>query len=66
MATLLTGLSVAASLALSGRAFMLAAQALALAYLPLACLEGLMTATVVAFLARVEPHLLVRESTGSG
>lgn len=58
MATLLTGLSVAVALTLSGSAFAWAAKALVLAYVPLAALEGLITATVVAFLARVEPALL--------
>lgn len=59
MATMLTSLGVAGSLVLSGQAFALAAKAVLLAYLPLAALEGLMTATVLSFLTRVEPRLLV-------
>ena len=57
---LLTAALVALSLGLSGESFVPAAQVLALTYLPLALLEGLMTGTVVAFLQRVDPEFLTR------
>lgn len=60
-AALLTGLGVAIALAASGKAFTLAAKTVALAYVPLAGLEALIAAIVLAFLARVEPRLLVAE-----
>jgi cobalt/nickel transport system permease protein len=57
---LLTAALVALSLGLSGDSFVPAARVLALTYLPLALLEGLMTGTVVAFLQRVDPEFLAR------
>lgn len=57
-AAAMTGACVALSLALSGQAFWLAAKAVMLAFVPVALLEGAVTATVVGFLARVEPRLL--------
>jgi cobalt/nickel transport system permease protein len=58
LGVLLTGAMVALSLAAAGRAFLPAAQLVALTYLPLALVEGVITAVVVAFLVRVEPGLL--------
>ncbi|MBK1649766.1 cobalt transporter CbiM [Rhabdochromatium marinum] len=58
VATWLTGLAVALALLLSGQALGFAARAIALAYVPLAGLEAVITATVLAFLVRVEPRLL--------
>ena len=58
LGVLLTGLLVAVSLAASGRMFVPAAKVIALTYLPLALVEGLITAVVVAFLVRVEPKVL--------
>jgi len=52
---LLTGLLVFLSLVLSDRAFLPAAQVLALTYLPLALVEALITGTVLSFLVRVDP-----------
>jgi cobalt/nickel transport system permease protein len=61
LGVLLTGALVALSLAASGRAFLPAAEAVALTYLPLAAVEASITAIVVAFLMRVEPALLRTE-----
>jgi cobalt/nickel transport system permease protein len=58
LGVLLTGLLVAVSLAASGRMFVPAAKVIALTYVPLALVEGLITAVVVAFLVRVEPRVL--------
>ncbi len=58
LAVLLTGLMLAASLVLSGEAFWPAARVIAISFIPLALIEGLMTGIVVAFLLRVEPALL--------
>lgn len=57
-AVLLTGLMLSASLVLSGEAFWPAARVIAISFIPLALIEGLMTGVVVAFLLRVEPALL--------
>ncbi len=54
-----TALLVAASLALSGQAFLPLAKLLLLAYLPLAVIEALVVASVVGFLHRVEPEVLL-------
>jgi cobalt/nickel transport system permease protein len=61
LGVLLTAALVATSLVLSGEAFLPAARVLVLAYLPLAMVEGLVTGTVVAFLQRVDPGLLLPE-----
>jgi len=58
LGVLLTGLLVAVSLAASGRMFVPAAKVIALTYVPLALVESLITAVVVAFLVRVEPKVL--------
>lgn len=55
---LMTGVLVALSLGLSGKAFLPAAGVLVVTYLPLALVEAIITGTVVAFLARVAPELL--------
>jgi cobalt/nickel transport system permease protein len=62
----LTAAMVGCSLALSGEQFLAAARVLVAAYLPLAVIEGLITGTVVAFLHRVEPRLLLdAEASGA-
>ncbi|MFW5724151.1 MAG: CbiM family transporter [Halochromatium sp.] len=58
LAVLLTGLMLSASLVLSGEAFWPAARVIALSFVPLALIEGVLTSIVVAFLLRVEPALL--------
>jgi cobalt/nickel transport system permease protein len=55
----LTAAMVALSLVLSGEQFLAAARVLVVAYLPLAVVEAVITGTVVAFLHRVEPGLLL-------
>jgi cobalt/nickel transport system permease protein len=61
---LLTGIAVALSLALSGKPFVPAAKALVILSLPLALVEGLITATIVAFLRRVAPELILNTEVG--
>ncbi|QGU32311.1 cobalt transporter CbiM [Thermochromatium tepidum] len=58
LGVMLTGMLVAATLALSGEPFRPAAKILALTYPPLALVEGLITATIVGFLQRVAPEIL--------
>jgi len=58
LGVLLTAGLVALSLGLSGQAFIPAAKVLVLTYVPLAPVESLITGTVLAFLARIEPSLL--------
>ena len=53
-----TGAMLAATLALSGEAFVPAARVIALTFVPLALAEALITAIIVGFLLRVEPELL--------
>lgn len=55
---LMTGLLVALALAASGEAFVPAAKLVALAHLPLALVEGLVTAAAVRLLYRVRPSAL--------
>ncbi|NEV60867.1 cobalt transporter CbiM [Thiorhodococcus minor] len=64
LGVLLTGTMVAISLGLSGEAYVPAAKILIAVYLPLAIAEGLITATVVAFLSRVAPETLAGETQG--
>lgn len=59
LGVLMTGVLVGLSLGLSGEAFLPAAGVLVVTYLPLALVEGLITGTVVAFLSRVAPELLL-------
>lgn len=61
---LLTGLLVVLSLVLSDRAFLPAAQVLAVSVLPLALVEALITGTVLSFLARVDPGSVLGEGAG--
>lgn len=63
LGVLSTGLLVALSLGLSDAAFLLAARVLALTFVPLALVEGLITGTVVVFLRRVDPEALARPET---
>lgn len=58
---LLTGALVALTLGLSDRAFLPAAQVLALTFVPLALVESLVSGTVLVFLKRVDPESLPRE-----
>lgn len=55
-----TGALVALSLAVSASDYMPVARVLAATYLPLMIVEGAVTATVVAFLVRVQPDALGR------
>jgi cobalt/nickel transport system permease protein len=59
LGVLTTGALVALSLGLSSEAFLPAAGLLMLIYLPLALVEAVITGTVVAFLARVAPEILL-------
>lgn len=54
----LTAAMLSASLLLSGEPFAPAARVIAITFVPLALLEGLLTGIVVAFLLQVEPALL--------
>jgi cobalt/nickel transport system permease protein len=63
---LLTGSLVALTLGLSDRAFLPAAQVIALTFLPLALVESLITGTVLSFLHRVDPQSLPSEGMGHG
>ncbi|MCW2248875.1 cobalt/nickel transport system permease protein [Azospirillum fermentarium] len=55
---LLTGLAVAASLALSGREFLTAAHLVVLTHLPVLVIEGAFTAAAVGLVLRVKPAVL--------
>lgn len=57
-AVLLTTLLVAGSLALSGEAFVLAAQATVLAHIPIMIIEGFVTGAAVLLIRQVKPELL--------
>lgn len=61
-----TGVLVAGTLALSGEAFEPAAKIIALTFAPLAVAEALVTGTVVAFVLRVEPELLLLGDRADG
>ena len=58
LSVLLAGLLCALALALSGDAFLTVAWAIFLAHVPIMALEGLLTALVVGYLAKVMPELL--------
>jgi cobalt/nickel transport system permease protein len=60
LGVLLTAALVAMGLGLSGEPFLPAAKAVLLLYVPLALLEALVTATVLSFLRRVAPEVLLR------
>lgn len=64
LGVLLTAVMVTGSLLLSGKAFAPAAQVVMVAFVPLALIEGMLSAVVVAFLFRVEPSLLALEGNG--
>lgn len=55
---LLTGLAVAASLALSGREFLTAAHLVVLTHLPVMVIEAVFTAAAVGLVLRVKPAVL--------
>lgn len=57
-AVLLTGLMVAAALALSGREFETAARLVVVAHLPVMVVEAVFTAAAIGLLARVKPEVL--------
>lgn len=61
LGVLMTATLVALCLGLSGEAFLPAAQVLVVIYLPLALVEALITGTVVNFLRRVAPELLLQD-----
>lgn len=56
---LLSGLMVSGTLFLCGREFVGAATAILVAHLPVMVVEGIITGSVVAFLHRVQPEMLV-------
>lgn len=58
LAVLLSGLLTAAALALSGDAFLVTAQAILLAHIPIVFIEGVLTSIAVGFLAKVRPEML--------
>lgn len=59
LAVLLSGALTAGSLALSGEAFLVVAQAILLAHVPVMFIEGLLTMLAVGFLAKARPEMLV-------
>ncbi len=61
-----SALLTAAALALSGEEFSAAARALLLAHVPVMFAEGVVTALVVSFIARVRPEMLAFTSTAHG
>jgi len=63
LSILLTALMVAGSLALSGESFLLAAQAVVPAHIPVMLVEGVVTYGAVYLLHRVQPSLIHRELT---
>jgi cobalt/nickel transport system permease protein len=58
LAVLGAGVLTALALALSGEAFLTTAKLLLLAHVPIMCAEGVLTAMVVGFLAKVRPEML--------
>lgn len=61
-----SALLTAVSLGMSGVAFIPAARALMLAHIPVMIVEGVVTALVVSFIARVRPEMLAFTSTAHG
>ncbi len=59
LGVLLTGLLVAGSLIASGPEYLPAGQVMLVTYLPLLLVEAMITATVLAFIKRVSPELLM-------
>jgi cobalt/nickel transport system permease protein len=64
-AVLLSGLMVAASLALVGESFRAVAKIALAAHLPVMIIEGFMTAFLVGFLKKVKPEILEAHDVGS-
>lgn len=60
----LAGLLTALALGLSGEEFVTSAKVLLLAHLPIACLEGVITACVVSYIAKTRPELLPTSPAG--
>lgn len=58
LAVLLSGALTAGALALSGDAFLVTAQAILLAHVPVMFIEGLLTTLAVGFLAKARPEML--------
>jgi len=58
LAVLLAGCLTALALALSGEAFFTTAKVILLAHVPIMIIEGVLTAMVVGFLAKVRPEML--------
>lgn len=58
LAVLLSGLFTAAALALTGDAFLVTAQAILVAHVPIMIIEGILTAIAVGFLVKVRPEML--------
>lgn len=61
LASLSTGLMIVASLVASSSDFAVAAKIVALTYGPLAVVEGVVTASALAFIKRVRPEILASE-----
>ena len=66
LSVLFSGLLCALALALSGDAFLTVAWAIFLAHVPVMAVEGLLTALVVGYLAKVMPELLAVERRCDG
>ncbi len=64
LSVLLSGVLAATALGLSDEGFLRAAQILALAHLPVAIVEGIITVFVISFLARVRPEMLPKNIRG--
>lgn len=58
LAVLLSGCLTAGALALSGEAFLVTAQAILLAHIPVMFIEGILTSIAVGFLIKVRPEML--------
>lgn len=58
LAVMLSGALTAGALALSGDAFLVTAQAILLAHVPVMFIEGLLTTLAVGFLAKARPEML--------
>lgn len=58
ISVLLAGCLTGLALALSGEAFLATAKVILLAHIPIMCIEGVLTAVTVGFLAKVRPEML--------
>ena len=58
ISVLLSGLLVGTALVFTGSSFIVAAKAIILAHIPVMIIEGIITASVIAFLRRVKPEIL--------